>query len=113
MSHFYGTLTGNRGTATRCGSLDSGITTHAASWEGAVRVTVWFNEAEDCDWATVALTPWHGRGRDRVLYSGPVSGAPVPDGCFEHGRVPEAEGVGIRRPEPESVRMRWPEGLPA
>ena len=78
MSHFYGTLHGNRGIATRCGTTQSGIQVEAASWEGAVRTIVYYNEDEDCDWATVALVPWHGRGVSRILYCGPVSGALAP-----------------------------------
>jgi len=38
MSHFYGWLTGNRGTATRCGSLKSGIEATVQSWQNRVRV---------------------------------------------------------------------------
>lgn len=37
MSHFYGYLTGNRGTATRCGSKKSGIHAHIRSWSNDVR----------------------------------------------------------------------------
>jgi hypothetical protein len=33
MSHFYGYLTGNRGTTTRGGSKDSGISAHIRSWQ--------------------------------------------------------------------------------
>lgn len=32
MSHFYGDLSGSRGTATRCGSRHSGITSHPRGW---------------------------------------------------------------------------------
>jgi hypothetical protein len=34
MSHFYGTLKGEAGPATRRGSKNSGLTTEAASWAG-------------------------------------------------------------------------------
>ena len=36
MSTFYGTLTGNKGTATRCGTKDSGIRASVQSWKGSV-----------------------------------------------------------------------------
>jgi len=73
MSQFYGTIDGqSRTTATRRGSKASGIVTHAASWDGAVRVTV--HDRGGVDWATVELVPWHGAGTHRVLYDGPVSG---------------------------------------
>jgi hypothetical protein len=72
MSHFYGTLAGCRGEATRCGSKESGITTHAASWDGAVRARVY--DRNGVGWTTVELVPWHGSGKNRLLYDGPVSG---------------------------------------
>ena len=40
MSHFYGTIRGQAGQATRRGSKSSGLTTEAASWNGVVRVTL-------------------------------------------------------------------------
>ena len=74
MAHFYGILTGSRGRATRCGTKNSGLTTCAASWEGAVQVALY--ERNGCDYALVTLIPWHARGVSRTLYDGPVSGAP-------------------------------------
>ena len=71
MSKYYGTLQGNRGEATRCGSKDSGITTDAAGWGGAVRVCVFDNDG--VDWARVCLTKWHGAGVEKPLYDGPVN----------------------------------------
>ncbi len=75
MSHFYGTLKGNRGEATRAGSKDSGVVVHAASWEGAVCARVFHDEETGKDWAYVGLTDWHGRGTNRELYRGPVDGS--------------------------------------
>jgi hypothetical protein len=75
MSHFYGTLNGNRGEATRCGSKDSGMTTYCASWSGAVHCQAHYNEKTDEDWVLVELVPWHGHGTNKVLYDGPISGA--------------------------------------
>ena len=72
MSHFYGTLQGARGPASRCGSKGSGICTHAASWEGAVCANVYLEN--DIDWARVSLTTWQGRGINMLLYDGPVGG---------------------------------------
>ena len=74
MSHFYGTLQGNRGSATRCGSKESGITTYTASWEGAVRTAAYYDEQTNTDMVIVELVPWHGAGTERRLYSGPISG---------------------------------------
>lgn len=75
MAHFYGILQGARGQATRCGTRTSGMDMTAASWEGAVSVTLY--EQDGRDYARVALMPWHGAGTSRVLYDGPVSGAAV------------------------------------
>lgn len=36
MATFYGKLTGNRGTATRCGSSDSGIRASLQSYNGSI-----------------------------------------------------------------------------
>jgi hypothetical protein len=72
MSHFYGTLQGLAGKATRRGSKRSGLVVEAASWRGAVRVELF---AEDgADMCRVELVPWHNNGTRRVLYVGPVSG---------------------------------------
>jgi hypothetical protein len=39
MSHFYGTLQGDRGVATRCGTARSGISASAQGWAGSATVT--------------------------------------------------------------------------
>lgn len=80
MSHFYGTLQGSRGEATRCGSKDSGIHTVAASWQGAISVNLFHDEETREDWARVCFSTWHGCGTDKEIFSGPVNGSkPVPD----------------------------------
>ena len=42
MAKFYGTLQGNRGEATRCGS--DRIDVSAQSYDGSVMVSLWYNE---------------------------------------------------------------------
>lgn len=76
MSHFYGTLQGSRGEATRGGSKSSGIVSYTASWRGAVRVSLHYNEETGQDYASVSLVPWHGSGTSKTLFAGPVSGEP-------------------------------------
>ena len=77
MSHFYGTLKGQRGQATRCGSKSSGITTQTASWAGAVEVSAWHDTRTETDMVEVRLIPWrNGAGTKRLLYRGPVNGGP-------------------------------------
>ena len=70
MSHFYGTLQGSRGQATRCGTKNSGITTYAAGWQGAIRVYVYQDE-QGRDKFTVNLVPWkYSGGQDCVIAEG-------------------------------------------
>jgi len=63
MSHFYGTLQGNRGEASRCGSTDSGIDTYAAGWRGAIHVSV-YQDSDGVDCFDVTLQPWQNSGGD-------------------------------------------------
>lgn len=72
MSHFYGTLQGSRGNATRCGTKSSGITTQAASWGGAIEVEVFHDEKTGQDKFTVIQIPWHGHGITQTIASGVI-----------------------------------------
>ena len=70
MSQFYGTLQGQGKTrATRRGSKNSGITVQAASWAGAVQVTV-FEDHKGAERYVVQLIPWKGRGESKLLAEG-------------------------------------------
>jgi len=75
MAHFYGVLQGSRGEATRLGTKASGVHTTAASWEGAVKVDLWYDEDDGVDRCTVWLVPWHGHGTEKLVYSGRVDGS--------------------------------------
>lgn len=44
MSHFYGSMKGNRGGVSRCGSKRSGITAHIRGWNVGVRVNIFVND---------------------------------------------------------------------
>lgn len=71
MSHFYGTLQGSRGQASRCGTKKSGMVTYCASWSGAIRCHAYFNDkGEDC--VRVEKTTWHGYGDNKILYEGKI-----------------------------------------
>lgn len=71
MSHFYGTVQGNRGEATRCGHKSSGLTTEAAGWHGCIKTHVYYDEETNTDKFEVALVPWQGSGGwSRVVTSG-------------------------------------------
>lgn len=70
MSHFYGTLQGARGQATRCGSK-SGLNTVAASWNGAIRTDLYVDDqGRDC--YVVREIRWQGRGVDREIARGVI-----------------------------------------
>jgi hypothetical protein len=77
MSHFYGTLQGMRGEATRCGSKDSGIDTVAASWKGAIRVSVYHDDETGEDRYDIAQSTWQSSGINQSIATG-VIGKPNP-----------------------------------
>lgn len=72
MSHFYGTVQGNRGEGTRCGSKESGMHVYCASWDGAVQVRAWHNKKTGKDMVRVEKVVWHGKGTNKLLYEGEI-----------------------------------------
>jgi hypothetical protein len=74
MAHFYGTVEGNRGQASRLGSKVNGLTTTAASWQGAVVVYMRHNKGTGKDTVFVTLQEWEGQGVYRILYKGTIDG---------------------------------------
>ena len=71
MSHFYGTMQGSRGEATRCGTKNSGMSVCAASWKGAIRTDL-FVDGDGDDAYRVVQTAWRGEGVHRVLAEGKI-----------------------------------------
>ncbi len=62
MSQFYGTIDGSAKTqATRRGTKNSRLVTHAAGWGGAIRVELFEDDNGD-DCFRVDLVPWQGSG---------------------------------------------------
>ena len=71
MSHFYAQMQGGRGVVTRTGTKKSGISTTAASWNGAITTDLYQNaEGKDC--YRVTQTPWRGNGLYIVLAEGVI-----------------------------------------
>lgn len=68
MSKYYGTLQGAKGGVSRCGTANSGLTTIAASWHGAIRVHLW--DENGVTNFTVDAVPWHAIGSSRHLAHG-------------------------------------------
>lgn len=72
MSHFYGTVQGNRGEGTRAGHKNSGLETYAASYRGAIYVRLDHDEATGKDRFTVSQTIWQGAGIREEIASGVI-----------------------------------------
>lgn len=78
MAHFYGTLQGNRGQASRCGTKGSGLHIRAGSWQGGIQVDLEYDPATGTNMAYVSQIKWrNGVGVNKVLYSGPVGEVPA------------------------------------
>lgn len=78
MAHFYGTIQGNRGEASRCG-VDSYYAV-AAGWHGAIKVRLYRDE-NDIDWFSVYLIPWGASsGQDLLLASGRLDSGLMTEG---------------------------------
>jgi len=75
MAHFIGSVQGQRGEASRLGGKKSGLTAYAASWQGGVRVSLYYDETTGKDRVCVALAKHYGAGSDHVIYEGPVDGS--------------------------------------
>lgn len=78
MAHFYGTVQGARGQASRLGHKNTGMQTICASHAGAVRCSAYV-DSEGVDCVVVHLTPWQGSGVELTIYEGPIGG-PVSEG---------------------------------
>ena len=76
MSHFYGTLRGSRGRATRCATKKSGLVSIAASWAGCIKVSIHHDEKTGLDHFYIEQDNWQGRGIRQAIASG-IIGEPV------------------------------------
>lgn len=75
MSHYYGTVEGAARTiVTRCGTKNSGIHTIAASWDGAIETSIFWDKDFEVNRFWVYEIPWHGTGQDQVLLKGVIGG---------------------------------------
>lgn len=70
MAHFHGTVEGNGGPASRCGTKISGLTTYASSGYGAIRVEMWYDEELKCNRFQVNQVTWNDQGVDEPLCAG-------------------------------------------
>lgn len=74
MSVFYGTVRGQRGPATRCGSTNSGVQTAAQSWDGSVVVKLSYRNNDPDDALLVSINTANGSSPD---------GLPAWNGTFD------------------------------
>lgn len=65
MAHFYGSIQGQRGEATRLGSKNSGLTAITAGWTGAISVTLSHRDGKDV--ATIYRQPHKSSGGNTIL----------------------------------------------
>ena len=82
MSHFYATIptSTRKTTPTAQGSVDTGITTHTASYKGCIETRLYHTKHENGtheDWFEVSMIPWIDKegepvGDSIVLASGHV-----------------------------------------
>jgi len=75
MAEFYGSCQGERGEAHRLGHW--GMRVVAASWHGGIAINL-SKDANDNVHAVVEMINWHGNGRNRVLYRGPIDADGLP-----------------------------------
>ena len=67
MSHFYGTIKGTKGEATRCGDKRKGYRAIAAGWRGAIETTLRHDDKTGKDMFSVYLVPWGSSGGTNIL----------------------------------------------
>ena len=74
MSHFYATIpvSARRTTSTACGRKSTGITTIAASYKGAIKVTLRYDDESGLDLFEVYHIPWQGVGTLKLIHSGTI-----------------------------------------
>ena len=72
MAHFYGSVKGNRGEATRGGSKYSGYTSYCAGWGGGIEVRLWHDPDGGMDHYTVCQVAHCGKGIEREIARGIV-----------------------------------------
>jgi len=83
MAHFRGVVQGGRGEASRNGHKTTGLTATAASWRGAIEVSLSHDTETGEDRFEVRQIPWQGAGISEVIAEGvigePSGGVPSDD----------------------------------
>jgi hypothetical protein len=71
MAHFYGTVKGHRGEATRCGAKSSGIRVQAGSYNGGIQVWLFLGD-DGQDKYVIEHIAWQGKGINQKIEEGIV-----------------------------------------
>jgi hypothetical protein len=66
MSHYYASIQGPKGAATRCGTKGSGISTHVRTWDFGIKVIITHRNGRDIA-EIYQTTGSNGTDRDSVL----------------------------------------------
>ena len=74
MAHFYGTVQGNRGEATRTGSKNSGMFAEAKGWDLGGTVNAFYNPELGTDVVTFRTTRDNGRNPSLVASFAVIEG---------------------------------------
>lgn len=85
MAQFYAEIQGNRGSASRMGSKDSGMTAHVRGWDAGVRVVAKHEDGLDVFYV-YATGGSHAAHSDRLIarvredegFGAPIIGRPNP-----------------------------------
>lgn len=77
MAHYYGTVKGGRGEASRLGHKTTGLVTTAQTWSHTVTTALHYDEATGRDMLSVCVSAQDGSSI-RCLYSGFLDGKPEP-----------------------------------
>ena len=76
MSHYYSSIQGHRGEATRCGTRSSGITANATGWDIGGTVSMRYDPLLSTDVVTFTLTGGsNGRTTRKVASFAIVNGS--------------------------------------
>lgn len=67
MAHFRGTISGDRGEASRLGTKNSGLQTGCDGWNLGATCTIEYNEKKDRDEVSVSITCGSGYGGSEFI----------------------------------------------
>lgn len=78
MSHFYSSIQGGRGEATRCGTKKDGIRASVQSWDGSIGTRL--EQIGDKVWATITVAHNSTAHPGICIYHGPLEDLLQPAG---------------------------------